>query len=411
MRPPVMTQEQTEIYAAAEELIGSDVIFKYPNVNGTHSAFVLYDYDGDGQDEALVFYQNTADANARMTLMDKVDGVWYSVGDAEGSGTDVDTVEFAHLNAMTQTDIVIEWRNLYDKTVTVTTVLDGRLEKRFSSTYTTKKILDIDKDGIDELVLLTGNRNLQEASALLVESVEDGSLAVTSNCPMSPETMEYVQVAPSITSSGGVSLVVDGKMGTESLISEIIAYDGGRLTNLIYSKDAWMNLTTETYRPSLVLSSDIDYDGMVEIPALTALPSQDTGHNSMEQVYLTQWMKLVDNRFEVSLSAVTNRDYGYYLIYPERWLDRVTVVVDRANEWKFCAYTQTGGGGLVMGDTLLRIKVFAKDDYYDDFDTQGYERIASNDQFEYYAILEYVPDNDLQLGAQELTELFVPISA
>lgn len=65
MRPPVMTEEQTEIYNAAKQIIGDDVIFKYPLAQGTHSAFVFYDVDGDQQEEAIVFYQKETDANVR----------------------------------------------------------------------------------------------------------------------------------------------------------------------------------------------------------------------------------------------------------------------------------------------------------------------------------------------------------
>lgn len=413
MRPPVLTEEQTEIYNAAEQVIGSDVVFKYPNVDGVHSAFVMHDYDEDGEDEALVFYQTSEDENTRINILDKQNGTWRSVGDVEGSGINIDSLAFASLCQQGSVELIAEWSNISGNTrvLTVLTLENGRLETLFSNEFSSKAVLDIDRDGMEEILLLTGNSGARQALALLVKGADDGTLTVASSCTMSPDTYEYVQLLKTVTSGGEVALVVDGRVTGGAMVSELLTLERGKLVNLIYSENPLEDKTYETYRAYEVLSADIDYDGSVEIPALSPLPNSDSATVAMEMMYLQNWMKFVDGAFQTALSIVVNENYGYYVIFPERWKDRVTVLTERPNEWSFVAYSYGEEGRvLTFEQEILRVLVFAKTEYYDEFDTNSFEKIYENEKYEYFISINYT-GNELQLTAEEISELFVPISS
>ena len=413
MRPPILTKEQTEIYNAAEAVIGSGVIFRYPNVNGVHSAFVMHDYDRDGEDEALVFYQTSGDENTRINILDKMDGRWRSVGDVEGAATNIDNLTFASMYEPGRVEMIAEWSNVSgsERILTVLTLENGRLETLFSNVFSSKAVFDIDRDGVEEILLLTGNGGARQSLAMLVEETGDGTLTVSSSCTMSPDTYEYVQLLKTATSSGEPALLVDGRVTGGAMISEMLTLSQGRIRNLIYSDDPQEDKTLETYRAYEVLSADIDYDGTAEIPALSLLPGPDSATVAMEPIYLQNWMKLTDGNFRTTLSAVVNEFYGYYLIFPDAWRDKVTVLTDRPNEWVFVEYSYGEESlELELGQELLRILVFAKSEYYDEFDTKGFEKIYENSKYEYFASLNYVGDG-LQLSREELNEAFVPISS
>lgn len=58
MQSPKLTEEQAEIYEALTNAADvSDVQLKYPKSGDYRSAFVMFDLDADGEDEALVFLQ------------------------------------------------------------------------------------------------------------------------------------------------------------------------------------------------------------------------------------------------------------------------------------------------------------------------------------------------------------------
>ena len=54
---------------------------KYPKSGDHRSAFVFHDIDGDGEEEAIVFYEPSIDNTARIVLLDRQDGVWRSLCD------------------------------------------------------------------------------------------------------------------------------------------------------------------------------------------------------------------------------------------------------------------------------------------------------------------------------------------
>lgn len=72
MKPPRLTAEQKEIDDALHAaVIESDISFKYPKSGDYRSAFVFHDIDGDGEEEAIVFYAVDSSQYTRVSLMDR----------------------------------------------------------------------------------------------------------------------------------------------------------------------------------------------------------------------------------------------------------------------------------------------------------------------------------------------------
>ena len=122
-------------------------------------------------------------------------------------------------------------------------------------------------------------------------------------------------------------------------------------------------------------------------------------------------MKLTDGVFSTTLSCVVNESYAYYVIFPESWSGRVTVLTEHPNEWSLVEYTRDGEDGeITFGSEVARVLVYAKSEYHDEFDTSSFDLIYESDRYEYYACVNYV-GGDLQLTSDEFAELFVPISS
>ena len=87
---------------------------------------------------------------------------------------------------------MLEWSNVnaLDMTITVMSFENGRLNPAFSNMYAAKFIGDMDKDGVEELLIFTGNRGTVSPAAMLVEGISDGSLVVSSDCLMCPDVYE-----------------------------------------------------------------------------------------------------------------------------------------------------------------------------------------------------------------------------
>ena len=100
MRPPRLTPEQRAINDALDDAaLTQNYSLKYPKSGDHRSAFVFHDIDGDGEEEAIVFYEPSIDNTARIVLLDRQDGVWRSLCDLPGAGQDVEFVAFANITA------------------------------------------------------------------------------------------------------------------------------------------------------------------------------------------------------------------------------------------------------------------------------------------------------------------------
>ena len=110
LRPPKLTGENARIQKAFESAVGSDVQLMNPLTGDLSSAFVFCDYDADGQDETLVFYAKTdAPSEVHVRFMDYSAGEWRSVGDVNGNGSEVYSVELINADADDYQEILVAW--------------------------------------------------------------------------------------------------------------------------------------------------------------------------------------------------------------------------------------------------------------------------------------------------------------
>ena len=86
MKPPKLSQQQMEVDAALKAALGTNSIkLKYPLSGDYRSAYVFYDIDSDGVEEAIVFYQPSLDeSGTRINILDYQEGAWTSVYDVPG---------------------------------------------------------------------------------------------------------------------------------------------------------------------------------------------------------------------------------------------------------------------------------------------------------------------------------------
>ena len=96
LKPPSLSEEQQQIYLALQDAVGSGITLQYPRAGANLSAFTVVDLDGDGEDEALVFYKKTnlaaVENGLRLSVLDQVKGKWMSVCDRPADGTEVERI-------------------------------------------------------------------------------------------------------------------------------------------------------------------------------------------------------------------------------------------------------------------------------------------------------------------------------
>ncbi|MDE6596812.1 MAG: hypothetical protein K2K44_12500 [Oscillospiraceae bacterium] len=404
LSPPKLSAEQTAVYEALVRSAGKDVKLQYPRYGEYRSAFVFADIDGDEGDEALVFYEKTGESegagNVRINVIDMIDGEWRSVYDHAGVGTVIDRIIFADIGSSEKTSVIIGYTLLSgEKNAVVYSYEDGRLFSDYSDNYSTMFVLDMDRDGLDNLVLIRPGNQLKKASMSLVSrSGEDGSVAETGSIALDESAVDFVNVISGYVGTGTPAIFIDGLTGGQ-LTTEIIYSMNGSLRNPLYLGESGM--IENTRRQAGYLSTDIDLDGIVEIPTRSPLPGYVSG--SRESLYSTDWNVFDNYSIVKKYSSYYSIADGYCFIFPSRWDGVVTAKKDdAAGDIVFYRF-QTD---ITNSSTeLMRIAV-AGDYETDAYIENGYTLLKSNNHTNYFVKLPDIEYDPLVLTSTEINNNF-----
>ncbi|MBC8545724.1 hypothetical protein H8711_02070 [Clostridiaceae bacterium NSJ-31] len=377
MDAPLLTSEQSAIREALFDGTRTrDVKFKYPKAGDYRSAFVMHDIDGDGKEEAIVFYDpQMGNANAMMGILVQTDEGWVFDYSIPGQGDSVELVQFGSMLEQGAENIIVGWsRGGGEKTVAVYRYQpqnsQDKLENLLTSSsgqYNELMVYDFNRDGLTELLLLrTGSPEARLVSA----GKETGELDVSSKIELSGSISEIQRVKIGQLTSEIEAVFIDSRLQSGRFVTDILKYEAEsprRMVNVISQYNKQLSGTDEEIeeneinlkREQRYYCEDIDGDGVMEIPYQPSESSVLPGYSEdsdADKLYSARYVRFDGERFEQVWYGVVNPDAGYRLEFPEQWMEgEVTVAAEVATgEWRFLEY---GGSLAASYRELLRINV------------------------------------------------------
>ena len=318
---PNVADEQTAIYQALIESTGRGIALEYPRSGDYRSAFILYDIDGDGEDETLALYSvnSLTDSNVKVSVLDRLGGgSWVSQYELAGAGSSVEKVMFSG------TDIVIGYsaQDYEENAVRMYRYSNGILEPIYEGTYSVLDMADTDGCGSDEITVV-------RRSGL---GVEVEMLKTEPNGSYTSYGLQLEESAAAISGSvfgdyfGRKAMYLDIANDSGALLTEVIYLNGSE----IVCPTASAGLSLFTQRPAGYSSIDYDGDGIVEIPYLTPFIGYESAPWG-EGEYSTSWLLLSEDGSSLDTKSMsyTNLRDGYILTLPSRWQNMVTVSKDQ----------------------------------------------------------------------------------
>ena len=108
LRAPRLAGDYGALQAALNDWLGESAQLKYPMQGDLLSPFVLQDFDGDGQQDAAVFYTTALTSNVCVAFLRKnSEGSWQVSQTVEGLADTVDNVRLAQLQAGGTAQLVV----------------------------------------------------------------------------------------------------------------------------------------------------------------------------------------------------------------------------------------------------------------------------------------------------------------
>ncbi len=402
LSPPRLSEEQNAVYDALIRSAGKDIRLKYPRSGEYRSAFVFANIDSEPDREAIVFYEKAGETegggNVRINIIDRRGGKWTSVYDHAGAGTGIDRIIFSELGGIGRQSVIIGYTLLSgERSVQVYDYEDGMLTSKYSDTYSTMFTADLERDGKNELILIRPGNQMKKASVSLISiDPESGGVLETSSVALDESASEFVSVAAGYVGKETPAVFIDGLSGGQ-LTTEIIYSVDGQLRNPLYLGES--GLIEKTRRPAGYTCTDIDLDGVIEIPTLSLFPgySEDSAGTKL---YSADWNIFDNYSITKKYSSFYNIGEGYCFILPSRWDGVVTAKKDSATgEVVFCKFRTDLLNSTVE---LLRIAV-ASEEETGALLEEGYMVLKSNNKTNYLVKCPDIEDEPLVLTGTEIS--------
>ena len=150
--------------------------------------------------------------------------------------------------------------------------------------------------------------------------------------------------------TGQSAIYIDEIKGVGA-VTEVLVYGDGELKNpLLETEDAFENI--RTVRAASIRCTDVDSDGIIEIPVATKLPN---AAESDELLYYTNWCDFDGENLVTRKITVFNTIDGYYVEVPKELEGHLAVLKDTENHRRVFYYFDPETG--VAGDMLASVEV------------------------------------------------------
>ena len=271
LRAPQLAGDYGALQSALNDWLGESAQLKYPLQGELLSPFVLQDLDGDGVQDAAVFYTTAQSTNVCIAILQKdAEGNWEVRQNLEGLADTVDTVRLARLQAGGSTQLVVgSVASRGDNYLAVYSYEDGELSAILEQSYEQYLVEDITGGGNQDLILMSTLEDGGVQIELLTVD-RDGSFQQVAVMGLSADKFSgCASVAAGVGADGKRYLVLDGWTGISgnNLATVLLHFDEESQQMIPADQISTQELYNESLRNvSTLVSRDLDGDGTVEIP-------------------------------------------------------------------------------------------------------------------------------------------------
>ncbi len=400
MRPPKLSGENAGVQEAFERATANRTVhMKTPTTGAYRSAYVLYDLDGDGTEEAITFYSNGDDETAvYMHILDYTDAHWKSVADIKGRGSEVYKLDFCDMNGDGVSEIVVCWSLFESSGSQMLTIYTSALQSEtpqvrelISEPFTQAVHTDLTGDGNDEVFLISVSSQDGKSDTvgrLLAMDSDIGIYCVAS-----------VDLVPSMRILSLQSQAADAQSGLPAMVfADCVLGDAKTVTEIVYWDSAKDRLCApltrdnrtdnpHTLRNTALPSTDADQDGLLEIPVLRALSDAvSVIAENIQPLDLTEWYGFDGTNLQLKKSALMfySSAYSWSLSLEE---SKEFAVKNDVSE-RCCAFYQRTADG-TRGEMLFEILTVPTKEWEHGAD-RAYTAFAENASLTYaYRITQF----------------------
>lgn len=350
---PQLPMEYKDLSAQIDEILADGAEYTSPAAGTNLQSVQLVDLDGDGNEEALAFFRSSSEESPLKIYIFRGKGDTYEqAAIINGSGTSINSIQYVDMDGNGIQEILVVWRVSAEvQTMCVYSMADLKPVQLMSSPYSRYSIVDLDEDGVQELLVVHSDES--ESGATLADYYDwDGrSLLLQSTAKLSMSVAELQWIQTGTLQSGDPAVFVTGRVTgveeTSRAVTDILVYRQPDLTNIVLSSST--GVSSEIFRFLNLQPTDINNDGVTEVPMPAALPGEG-GDESYWKIYWRSY----DASGTPEHQAITyhNLTDSWYLLVPEEWDGHFTVRQDNTSNTEHATTFYSVSGDRIEDELL-----------------------------------------------------------
>lgn len=353
-----LTQKIREVKGKLAQEYGVTEVEDTSVLSGDNTALIqLQDMDGDGQRETAVTFFRVpgAEKPQKIFFFTKGEDDIYTVSAMlEGDGSAIYRVDYADLDGSGYKEVVVSWQmstgayllGVYSVEAPMSRSRlqmansskngaasvqndDLRGSEWMTTAYGDYILTDIDQDDQDsrtEVAIVRIDPSLTN-SGVDVYGWKDSAFKKLSTAPLSTGVVSvgrggveenFINGDPPVR-----ALYVSSELSDGSHVVDVIAYQQGKLTNISLAPET--GISRETLSRYVDLEpSDVNGDGVLELPQPSPLPGQED--STASDYWLIDWYQYDSSGQCIEVcTTYHNVTDGWYLIIPDTWKDCITI--------------------------------------------------------------------------------------
>lgn len=338
---PKQSDSYYELQTEVNRVVTGTISYCAPLEGENRQPLQMEDLDGDGGNEAIVFAKDEGEKPLKIFIFDRTDDRYQLVSTIEGDGNSFDSVDYAQVDGSPGMEIIVG-RGISDqivKSMSVYTFQGNSTVELMSANYSVYTTADLDLDGRKDLFLIRFESEAQAATAELYRYSE-GVMVRDPEQRLSQGVVSVKRIISGYTDLDVPAVFVAGALDESLIRTDVFALRDGTLQNIAASQEGGMSV-----RNYYVYGTDIDEDGLIELPDVQTLPDL-TDAADTTAFRLIHWYNL-DLEGNKHYKRLTYHDYyyGFYLELPESWNGRIIIQRDDSVEegvaFTFCWWNGT----------------------------------------------------------------------
>lgn len=336
LSPPLYYEEYEELVEAFNTNVGKSALLCSPQSGSHKSAIVVEDVDSDGETEAIIFYRASAEETVvRMHYFTVSSGKWVSNGDFNGYGNEVKSVVVEDMDGDGFKELIVTWSlsGVTESNVTSiyrATYMTGKYKEISNEACILCEVVDVDSDLKKEIFYISQSNTsgfIQKVAKVM--KLSGDSVVHMGETKIDPNIITYKSFKTEKSSGDSpLKIYIDAFKGENNMITELIYWDKDKkeLVAPLVDPETLANNATLRFEP--ILSSDINNDGIIDIPVQSEIfaNGDDSTTIAVENVYLTRWCNFNSaTDFDTVENTLVNYSDGYMIYIDEDELDAVGI--------------------------------------------------------------------------------------